>query len=862
MLPVGLHHVGVGGLGARAACRARRGVRRPGRHHRARRRHRHRARRHDLPPAQPPARRAGHRRDGLLADRRQSPLTPGATLHDPAHHPRHRARRSRELDYRLDVNTLHRDESAPVAVAQRDRPRAAAHPAAAAVRPLPPQPRHRQLHPHRRGDEQHRRRRHDHRADAAGLARRVAQRRGRTASERATTGHDGLAHRAVRVGQVHGRASSSSAGWSRPGRPAYLLDGDNLRHGLNADLGFSAEDRAENVRRVGEVAQAARRRRRGRDRVAGQPVPGRPRRGSAAHPRRGRRCRSSRSSSTPRSRSARRATRRACTPRRAPARSPDFTGIDDPYEAPESPHLLLRPEDGDVGGAGRAGPRPASSGSRDELRRTRSRPTWRERAGELLLRAARRQLGSDRQGTRQARRRRLQRRCCCDELAAARPDDAVLSEESADSPARLSADRVWIIDPLDGTREYGMPGRDDWAVHVGAVGGAVAGSPPPRSRSRRWTRCTPVTTPPPDSRATRAAASSWSATAARRRSRRRSPQRSARELPPMGSAGAKAMAVLRGDADAYLHAGGQWEWDSAAPVGVALAAGLHASRIDGTPLDLQQRAPVPARPADLPRRPRAAAARRDRPDGPGSTAMSEPTTPSTFCAAFQATVARHPDRIALRTADESVSITWQDYSDRVRSLAAGLAALGVGRGDTVGLMLTNRPEFHLVDTAALHAGATPFSIYNTLAPEQIAHLFGNAGQPRRRLRGAVPRPGPRGAAVGETAVEHIVCVDAAPTGTISLADLESARRAGLRLRRVVAGRRADGRADDHLHVGHHRAAQGRRAHPRQHARRARRARRGLAGHGRTTRSSPTCPTRTSPTGGARTTPAWSPACRS
>ncbi len=145
--------------------------------------------------------------------------------------------------------------------------------------------------------------------------------------------------------------------------------------------------------------------------------------------------------------------------------------------------------------------------------------------------------------------------------------------------------------------------------------------------------------------------------------------------------------------------------------------------------------------------------------------------PATFCAAFQATAARHPDRVALRSADGSVSLTWRRYADRVRAVATGLAALGVRRGDTVGLMLTNRPEFHLVDTGALHVGATPFSIYNTLAPGQIAHLFANAGnrvvvceeQFLDQIRAAIP----------ETAVEHIVCVDAAPAGTIALADLES-----------------------------------------------------------------------------------------
>jgi 3'-phosphoadenosine 5'-phosphosulfate (PAPS) 3'-phosphatase len=167
-------------------------------------------------------------------------------------------------------------------------------------------------------------------------------------------------------------------------------------------------------------------------------------------------------------------------------------------------------------------------------------------------------------------------------LADARPDDAVLSEESVDSPARLSADRVWIIDPLDGTREYGMPGRDDWAVHValwtrGAEITAAAVAQP--SLATVYTSGSGSVAPnrndPPvflvsDSRPPAFAAPVAESLGAR--------------LQPMGSAGAKAMAVLRGDADAYLHAGGQWEWDSAAPVGVVLAAGLHASRIDGSPL--------------------------------------------------------------------------------------------------------------------------------------------------------------------------------------------------------------------------------------------------------------------------------------
>jgi len=168
------------------------------------------------------------------------------------------------------------------------------------------------------------------------------------------------------------------------------------------------------------------------------------------------------------------------------------------------------------------------------------------------------------------------------ELADARPDDAVLSEESADSAQRLTADRVWIIDPLDGTREYGLPGRDDWAVHValwerGSGISAAAVAQPSLATVYASDRAQAEQRPRPrprflvsDSRPPAFAAPVAEALGA--------------EVAPMGSAGAKAMAVLRGDADAYLHAGGQWEWDSAAPVGVVLAAGLHASRIDGTEL--------------------------------------------------------------------------------------------------------------------------------------------------------------------------------------------------------------------------------------------------------------------------------------
>jgi 3'(2'), 5'-bisphosphate nucleotidase len=182
------------------------------------------------------------------------------------------------------------------------------------------------------------------------------------------------------------------------------------------------------------------------------------------------------------------------------------------------------------------------------------------------------------------------------ELTSARPNDAVLSEESADSPQRLTADRVWIIDPLDGTREYGMEGRTDWAVHVALWERSAAGAAGTAGTDND--AASAITAAAVAQPALDTVYSSESAMAAAKEpsgiylvSDSRPPEwaapvasRMGAQLTSMGSAGAKAMAVLRGDADAYLHAGGQWEWDSAAPVGVALAAGLHASRIDGSPL--------------------------------------------------------------------------------------------------------------------------------------------------------------------------------------------------------------------------------------------------------------------------------------
>src|SRR5579884_1556180 len=150
----------------------------------------------------------------------------------------------------------------------------------------------------------------------------------------------------------------------------------------------------------------------------------------------------------------------------------------------------------------------------------------------------------------------------------------------------------------------------------------------------------------------------------------------------------------------------------------------------------------------------------------------------TLCEAFQMTAAERPDQVALRTPGDGLTITYAQYAERVRRIAGGLASLGIGRGDTVALMLVNRPEFHLVDTAALHLGATPFSIYNTSAPEQIEYLFSNAGNRiviterafLPQLRAAIGR--------GASAVERIVLVDGAEEGAMSLDELEEAEASG------------------------------------------------------------------------------------
>ncbi|MEP6695503.1 MAG: 3'(2'),5'-bisphosphate nucleotidase CysQ [Pseudonocardiales bacterium] len=235
-----------------------------------------------------------------------------------------------------------------------------------------------------------------------------------------------------------------------------------------------------------------------------------------------------------------------------------------------------------------AQPRPAGPAQLDPADDHALAARLAEAAGAALI-AARGRLGfADGAALRDAGDR------CAQELLAewlgrARPEDAVLSEEASDDLGRLGADRVWIIDPLDGTREYAEEGRSDWAVHValwvqgrltaGAVAlparGVTLGTAAPRATAiapARPVRLAVSRTRPPD--VARDLATALQA-----------------DLVPMGSSGAKTASVIMGDVDAYVHAGGQYEWDSAAPVAVAVAAGLHASRLDGSALRYNQRDP-------------------------------------------------------------------------------------------------------------------------------------------------------------------------------------------------------------------------------------------------------------------------------
>ena len=181
-------------------------------------------------------------------------------------------------------------------------------------------------------------------------------------------------------------------------------------------------------------------------------------------------------------------------------------------------------------------------------------------------------------------------------LAAARPGDAVLSEEAIDDKERLTADRVWIIDPLDGTREFGEEGRTDWAVHVAlweraeasGPGSLTAGAVALPARDRLLSTLDPGPRPGPGHDPIRLVVS-------RSRASQLVKDVAARvgaELVPCGSAGAKTAAVVSGETDAYLHSGGFYEWDTAAPTAVATAAGFHVSRIDGSPVGYNRDNPL------------------------------------------------------------------------------------------------------------------------------------------------------------------------------------------------------------------------------------------------------------------------------
>ena len=205
-------------------------------------------------------------------------------------------------------------------------------------------------------------------------------------------------------------------------------------------------------------------------------------------------------------------------------------------------------------------------------------------AGELLLQV--RSRGFADATARKAAGDAESHRFLIDQLAIHCPGDAVLSEEGVDDPVRLTADRVWIVDPLDGTREFSELDRADWAVHVALwergelVAGAVALPAEHTTLSTAAIAAVPARSDGPLRLAV---------------SRSRPPalvseltRRLGAELVAMGSAGVKAMSVVRGVTDAYVHGGGQYEWDSAAPVAVARAAGLHTSRLDGSPLHYNQ----------------------------------------------------------------------------------------------------------------------------------------------------------------------------------------------------------------------------------------------------------------------------------
>jgi 3'(2'), 5'-bisphosphate nucleotidase len=243
-----------------------------------------------------------------------------------------------------------------------------------------------------------------------------------------------------------------------------------------------------------------------------------------------------------------------------------------------------------------------------------------ERAGQLLLEL--RASGGDPDTLRKAGDRQSHEFLMA-ELAKARPADAVLSEEGIDDKARLTADRVWIVDPLDGTREFGEPGRSDWAVHVAlwardasASGGDLIAGAVALPAQGRTLATTPAADPAaqvaerPDRwgsfrRPSAGAPAETSPGQGAERPLRLVVSRSRAsqlvkdvaplinaELVPCGSAGAKAATVITGQNDVYLHSGGFYEWDTAAPVAVARANGFHVSRIDGSPVVYNQQDPL------------------------------------------------------------------------------------------------------------------------------------------------------------------------------------------------------------------------------------------------------------------------------
>ena len=231
-----------------------------------------------------------------------------------------------------------------------------------------------------------------------------------------------------------------------------------------------------------------------------------------------------------------------------------------------------------------------------------------ERAGRLLLEL--RATGGDPDALRNAGDRQSHEFLMA-ELARKRPGDAVLSEEGLDDKARLTADRVWIVDPLDGTREFGEPGRRDWAVHVALWARDAPALPGPSSEPRAASAgpggliAGAVALPAQQCVLSTGTAVTFPADAGGERPLRMAVSRSRAstlvkdvaalihaELVPWGSAGAKVATVVTGETDVYLHSGGFYEWDTAAPVAVARQRGLHVSRIDGSPVVYNREDPL------------------------------------------------------------------------------------------------------------------------------------------------------------------------------------------------------------------------------------------------------------------------------